>query len=136
MGRDGRPHGIAVTAAITAVLVVAAAAPARAASVAPATVPSAEASAATVRDIAGLFERFENPFLPENENLSECISSLPGPNCGSEARGGWRQTVVFAVVVAALVAIGARIVYGVRRRDREHGPPADQLTPSPPAHGR
>ncbi len=38
----------------------------------------------------------DNPFLPDEQNLSDCISALPRPECGSEARGGWRQILVLA----------------------------------------
>jgi hypothetical protein len=115
---------------IAAAFTFAAAAPVLATAEPPATVPAPAGPAAPAVS--------DNPFLPENENLTECISSLPGPNCGSKARGGWRQTVVFAVVVTALIAIGARIVYGVRRRDREPDPDpgVDQLNPTPSADGR
>ncbi|MFV0307220.1 MAG: hypothetical protein ACK5OX_05710 [Desertimonas sp.] len=57
----------------------------------------------------------DNPFIPEDQNLSECISALPKPGCGSEARGGWRQTVLFGVLMAALTLIAWRIIGGVRR---------------------
>lgn len=60
-----------------------------------------------------------NDFIPEDANLTDCISALPGPNCGSSARGGWRQTLVFVVIIAAVVVIGTRIVIAVRRRDRD-----------------
>jgi hypothetical protein len=60
----------------------------------------------------------ENVFLPEdtNVNLTDCISSVQRPECGSRERGGWRQGAVFAVIVAGLIAIGARLVIGIRRR--------------------
>jgi hypothetical protein len=63
----------------------------------------------------------DNPFLPENTaaNISDCISALPRPECGSKERGGWRQGVLFGVVIAGLAGIGLRIGLGVRRRDRE-----------------
>jgi hypothetical protein len=59
-----------------------------------------------------------NEFLPEEANLGDCISALPRPECGSEARGGWRQAAVFGVIAVALVAIGVRLAIAVRRRDR------------------
>lgn len=61
----------------------------------------------------------DNEFLPAERNLSECISAVPKPGCGSKQRGGWRQALVFAVVVAGLLAIGVRVGIAVRRRDRE-----------------
>jgi hypothetical protein len=70
-----------------------------------------------------------NEFIPEDANLSDCVSALPRPGCGSEARGGWRQTLVFAVIVAILVVIGVRLAVAVRRRDRtanaDDGAPTD-----------
>ncbi len=69
-----------------------------------------------------------NEFIPTERNLTDCVSALPKPGCGSEARGGWHQTAVFGVMVAGLAVIGARIVIGVRRRPdapvpREHEQP-------------
>jgi hypothetical protein len=63
----------------------------------------------------------DNPFFPDNTatNLTDCVSALPRPECGSKERGGWRQGVLFGVVVAGLAAIGLRVGLGVRRRDRE-----------------
>jgi hypothetical protein len=62
----------------------------------------------------------ENPFLPDDTtvDLTDCISALPRPECASEERDDWRQGVLFGVVVAGLVAIGARVAVGIRRRDR------------------
>jgi hypothetical protein len=65
-----------------------------------------------------------NDFIPEDRDLSDCISALPRPGCGSEARSGWRQGLVFAVVVAGLGVIGWRIVAGIRQRDRVMNAPA------------
>lgn len=57
----------------------------------------------------------DNPFLPEERNISDCVSAIPKPGCGSEARGGWRQTLVFGVMVLGLGLIAWRIVRGARR---------------------
>ena len=65
----------------------------------------------------------DNPFLPENANIGDCVSALPRPECGSKARGGWRQTLVFGAVVLALAVVGFRLVIAVRRRDRSAGVP-------------
>ena len=56
-----------------------------------------------------------NEFLPEDRSIGECISAVPRPGCGSDARGGWRQYLVAAVLVAGLVVVGWRIVAGIRR---------------------
>ncbi len=60
----------------------------------------------------------ENVFLPEDTtvNFTDCISSVQRPDCGSRERGGWRQGAVFAVIVVGLIAIGTRLVIGIRRR--------------------
>jgi hypothetical protein len=57
-----------------------------------------------------------NEFYPEERSLSDCLSSLPKPDCGSDARGGWRQLTILSVVVVALGFIAWRIVRTTRRR--------------------
>jgi hypothetical protein len=73
----------------------------------------------------------DNPFIPEDQNLSDCVSALPRPGCGSEEQGGWRQQLVFGVVIAGLAFIGWRVVRSLRRRDTGRvppsGPPADRV---------
>ena len=56
-----------------------------------------------------------NEFLPEERGLGDCISAVPRPGCGSKARGGWRQTLVFLAIVGGLGVIGWRVVVGARR---------------------
>jgi len=63
-----------------------------------------------------------NPFLPDNENPTECLSSLPRPECGSEERGGAIQLLTFAILMLGMTFIGWRIALGVRRRDRAMSP--------------
>jgi hypothetical protein len=65
----------------------------------------------------------DNPFLPDDENVTDCISAVPRPGCGSEERSDWRQGVLFGVVAAGLAAIGVRIAIGVRRRGRQQAHP-------------
>ena len=60
----------------------------------------------------------ENVFLPEDEALDECVSALPPPTCGSEARGGWRQTLIFVAIGAGLAFIVWRIVRAARASRR------------------
>ncbi len=59
----------------------------------------------------------DNEFIPEGRDLSECITAVPKPGCGSEARSDWHQGLVLGVMVAGLIVIGWRIVRGVRRRE-------------------
>ena len=64
----------------------------------------------------------ENPFLPDDEDVGDCLSSLPPPDCGSEEKGGTAQLLAFAAVLLGMAFIGWRIARGVRRRDREMSP--------------
>ena len=59
----------------------------------------------------------DNEFIPEGRDFSECISAVPKPGCGSEARNDWHQGLVLGVMIAGLVIIGWRIVRGVRHRE-------------------
>jgi hypothetical protein len=61
-------------------------------------------------------------FYPEDANLSDCVGLVEKPGCGSKARGGWRQTMVFVVVLAGLALIGWRISVGIRK-NRASPPP-------------
>lgn len=63
----------------------------------------------------------ENVYLPADQQLSECISALPPPSCGSEARGGWRQSLVLVLVGLAVAIIVWRIVRSARRRTPSRG---------------
>ena len=61
----------------------------------------------------------DNDFLPPDRDLTECVSALPKPGCGSEARGGWRQTAVFLAVLGGLGFIAWRVIAGARQSTRE-----------------
>jgi hypothetical protein len=56
-----------------------------------------------------------NEFLPTDRDLSECLSALPRPGCGSEARGGWRQTAIFVAMLGGLAFIAWRIIASSQR---------------------
>lgn len=53
-------------------------------------------------------------FYPESANLSDCVGLVEQPGCGSEARGGWRQTAVFVALFAGLGVILWRVSRGIR----------------------
>ncbi len=57
----------------------------------------------------------ENEFIPVDRDISECISAIPKPGCGSEARGGWHQTLVLLAILTGLALITWRIVVGARK---------------------
>jgi hypothetical protein len=59
-----------------------------------------------------------NEFLPEDRDIGDCLSSLPQPGCGSDARGGWRQTIVLVAILGGLGVITWRVVAGARRARR------------------
>ncbi|MFZ9628241.1 MAG: hypothetical protein ACO3C1_02705 [Ilumatobacteraceae bacterium] len=67
----------------------------------------------------------DNVFIPEDQDLGNCVSTLPRPGCGSDARGGWRQYLTMGVLVAGLAFVGWRISIGVRARDAVVNRPAD-----------
>lgn len=73
------------------------------------------ASTATTPPPAPAPEATDNPFIPENANLGDCVSSLPRPECGSKARGGVGQWLVFGALVGGLGFIGWRVARGIRR---------------------
>ncbi len=56
-----------------------------------------------------------NEFYPEDQSISDCLGLLQKPNCGSDARGGWRQYAVFGALIGGLAFIGWRIVRTARR---------------------
>lgn len=56
-----------------------------------------------------------NEFLPVDRGLGECISAIPKPGCGSEARGGWHQGLVLLAILVGLALIGWRIVASSRK---------------------
>ncbi len=60
-----------------------------------------------------------NDFLPEDRSIGECISAVPKPGCGSEARGGWRQSLVLLAILVGLALIVWRIVASARRAREE-----------------
>jgi hypothetical protein len=73
----------------------------------------------------------DNPFLPPDKDLTECVSANPQPGCGSKAHGGWRQALTFVVVALAMAFIGWRIVVIVRRnRKAVEAAPSEEPEPS------
>ena len=79
----------------------------------------APASAATVV-LPSQSDGGENDFLPPDRDLTECVSALPKPGCGSEARGGWRQTAVFLAVLGGLGFIAWRVIAGTCHPTNQH----------------
>ena len=88
--------GIAVVAGPTGV--VAAAAP-----------PTTEAPVSTVP--GSTF----NDFIPEQRDLSDCISAVQKPGCGSESRSDYHQWLVFFGLIGGMAFIAWRVVAGARR---------------------
>lgn len=74
-----------------------------------------------------------NEFFPTERSLSECLSVLPKPGCGSEARGGWAQTAVFIALIGGLGIIMTRVIIGVRGRNIAGAATATADAPAPPA---
>ena len=70
-----------------------------------------------------------NDFIPEDRDMTECISAVPKPGCGSDARSGWEQGALFGVLIAAMVFIAWRVVRSARRK------PSSELAPTSGAQG-
>jgi hypothetical protein len=110
-GTRRRPAGSILSLALLLVTVLAlcvgalATAPAVAATTAP---PPTEEPSVTA-----------NPFLPEEQNIGACIGALERPGCGSEERGGWRQTLVFALVGVGMAFVFTMVAREVRRSRRQ-----------------
>jgi hypothetical protein len=88
------------------------------ATTAPTTEPSTEP---TTGPTTAVTQVTFNEFLPEERGLGDCISAVPRPGCGSEARGGWRQTLVFVLILTGLGIIAWRIVASARAAKRQVG---------------
>lgn len=71
-----------------------------------------------------------NEFIPEDRDLTECISAVPKPGCGSEARTSWEQGALLVVLVVALAFIAWRVIRAARRRSAA-GPTARVTPPEP-----
>jgi hypothetical protein len=56
-----------------------------------------------------------NPFLPDEQNLTDCVGLVERPGCGSESRGGLHQNLVAIVMVAGLLVVFGRVAWVVRR---------------------
>jgi hypothetical protein len=71
----------------------------------------------------------ENEFIPADRDISECISAVPRPGCGSEARGGWHQTLVLLAILVGLSLIAWRVVAGARKAgaDRQRSTPVPSV---------
>ena len=84
--------------------------------------PSPEAQAPTTAPPPTAPVVTANEFLPTDRDLSDCVGVLEKPGCGSEERGGTATTVVFIVMLLAMVVIFARIAIGVRQNRRAIDP--------------
>ena len=60
-----------------------------------------------------------NDFFPEERDVTSCIGVLERPGCGSESRGGWRQTLILVAIFGGLAVVFANVVRGVRKNRRE-----------------
>ncbi len=59
----------------------------------------------------------DNVFLPEGQDVTDCVGTLERPNCGSSEKGGWRQYLVMLALVLGVAFIAWRVARLVRRRD-------------------
>jgi hypothetical protein len=57
-----------------------------------------------------------NDFFPEERDVTSCIGVLERPGCGSENRGGWRQTLILVAIFGGLAVVFANVARGVRKK--------------------
>ena len=67
-----------------------------------------------------------NDFIPEQRSISDCISAVPKPGCGSESRSDWHQWLVLIALAGGMAFVGWRVVAGLRRPASE---PASEPEP-------
>ncbi|HEX6658427.1 MAG TPA: hypothetical protein VF065_10120 [Ilumatobacter sp.] len=60
-----------------------------------------------------------NEFIPEERAISDCISAVPKPGCGSESRSDWHQWLVFIALAGGMAFVGWRVVAGLRKQRTE-----------------
>jgi hypothetical protein len=56
-----------------------------------------------------------NPFLPEQQDLTDCVGLVERPGCGSESRGGLHQNLVAIVMIVGLLLVFGRVAWVIRR---------------------
>ncbi len=76
----------------------------------------------TTRTDASATPATANVFLPEDQNLSNCGPAVERPGCGSKAKGGWRMTLVFAILLAGIATVFLRIIRSARSRTAAQSP--------------
>lgn len=59
----------------------------------------------------------DSDFLPDEQDVGDCVGLLERPNCGSPDKGGWRQYLVMLALVLGVAFIAWRVARLVRRRD-------------------
>jgi hypothetical protein len=84
--------------------------------VAEAAPPTTEAPASTVPDST------INEFIPEEQAISDCISAVPKPGCGSASRSDWHQWLVFIALAGGMAFVGWRVIAGLRRSTPDRAP--------------
>jgi len=58
-----------------------------------------------------------NDFLPEDQNISDCVGTNERPGCGSKSKGGLHLYLVFAALIGGVGFIAWRVSIGIRARD-------------------
>ena len=58
-----------------------------------------------------------NEFLPEDQNISDCVGTNERPGCGSKSKGGLHLYLVFAALIGGVGFIAWRVSIGIRARD-------------------
>lgn len=72
-----------------------------------------------------------NDFIPEQRAISDCISAVPKPGCGSDAESDWHTWLAFSALIGGLAFVGWRVVTGLRRQPTEPEPSESEPTGAP-----
>ena len=73
-----------------------------------------------------------NDFIPVDRDLSDCISAVQKPGCGSESRSDYHEWLVFIALIGGMAFIGWRVVSSARRNRQLL---QEQETPTPQPQG-
>jgi hypothetical protein len=81
--------------------------------------PTTRAAATVDSTIPDKPQTTANDFFPEERDVTDCIGTVERPGCGSKARGGWRQTLVFIAMFIGLFIVFGRVAVGVSRNRKK-----------------
>ncbi len=61
----------------------------------------------------------DNPFIPTNADLSDCVGTLERPGCETNRGSDVHMYLTFGALMGGMALIGWRIAVSIRHRDRD-----------------